>query len=388
MLKIMNKKIVMSVLIVIILIICLVNPTIAQSSGDAMLILHFDEGSGTTVKDETGHGNDGTIHGATWVDGISGKALSFDGVDDYIDCGSGSSLNIADEITIEAWVKPCSLSNNYMCIAGKDKSGGPRYDSYSLKIMNNRNFAFELIINGTEKCLETSLSDEIWSHFVGTYDGSNMILYKNGLEVNHISISGLITTQPNTNFVIGAYSNYDLFFNGIIDEVAIYPKALTPEEINTHYLAKSDEGSCEKSASALIESVSNRIDTLKLNNASTPAIEESLKKAQSAYDIGNYDEACELAMSAHKIVNDTYIVQQHVEFTQPVQPVIDDDKNINPEVNEPENKFIEEKSSSLPIIIAIFVIVGLLVLGYLIFKKSDRRRKKKDVSKAGAIKNQ
>ena len=381
---VIRKKVVLGVLSAFFLMVCLVNPAIAQVSTDTVLMMHFDEGSGTIVKDESGCGNDGIIHGATWITGISGKALQFDGMDDYVDCGGDSSLNMADEITIEAWVKPRSLSNNYMCIAGKDKSGGPKYDSYSLKIMNNNNLAFGLIIDGTEKRLETSLSDENWYHFVGTYDGFNMILYKNGLEVNHVSVSGLITTQPNTNFVIGAYSNHDLFFNGIIDDVAIYSRALTSEEIEAHYLAKRTGGSTEESASVLINSVSNRIDTLKFNDANTSAIKESLKKAQSAYDIGNYDEAYELAMSAKKMVDDAYNVQQHVEF---LQSEIDEAIYINPEVNEAENKSNEEKSSGMPIFIVIFAIFGLLVLAYFIFKKSDGRGKKKDVSEAGAIKS-
>lgn len=367
-----RKKVVLGFLGAIFLMVCLVNPAIAQVSTDAVLILHFDEGFGTIAKDESGCGNDGTIYGATWVDGISGKALSFDGVDDYVDCWSDSSLNIADEITIEAWVKPRSLSNKYMCIAGKDRSGGPKYDSYSLKIMKNNNLAFELIIDGTDKRLETSLSDEKWSHFVGTYDGLNMILYKNGLEVNHVSVSGLITTQPNTNFVIGTYSNHDLFFNGIIDDVAIYSRALTPEEIEAHYLAKRAGGSTEESASALINSVSNSIDSLKLNGVSTSLIEESLKNAQSAYDIGNYDEAYEFAMSAQKMADDAYETQQHVESAQ---SEIDEAKYINPEVNEAENKSNEDKSSGMSIFIVIFAIVGLLAVTYLIFNKLFGKKK-------------
>ncbi|MFQ6061937.1 MAG: hypothetical protein ACE5J9_02015 [Methanosarcinales archaeon] len=46
---------------------------------------HFDEGSGNIVKDTSGNGNDGTIHGAIWTTGISGKALRFDGNNDYVE---------------------------------------------------------------------------------------------------------------------------------------------------------------------------------------------------------------------------------------------------------------------------------------------------------------
>lgn len=54
-----------------------------------------DEGSGNVVKDISGNGNDGVVYGAMWVDGKFGKALSFDGKDEYIDCGNNASLDIA-----------------------------------------------------------------------------------------------------------------------------------------------------------------------------------------------------------------------------------------------------------------------------------------------------
>ena len=64
---------------------------------------HFDEGTGNIVKDSSGNGNDGIIYSATWVDGKFGKALSFDGVDDYVDVtGPTGTFN---ELTIETWVK-------------------------------------------------------------------------------------------------------------------------------------------------------------------------------------------------------------------------------------------------------------------------------------------
>ena len=104
-----NKIFVTGFLVAVFVIASLASSEIAQASSDAVLIQHFDEGSGTIAKDESGYGNDGIIHGATWTTGISGKALSFDGIDDYIDCGNDASLDIADEITIEAWMYPYGL---------------------------------------------------------------------------------------------------------------------------------------------------------------------------------------------------------------------------------------------------------------------------------------
>ncbi|RLI91232.1 MAG: hypothetical protein DRO95_04750, partial [Candidatus Altiarchaeales archaeon] len=74
-----------------------------------VLALNFNNNSAigensTHAVDISKYGNDGTIYGATWTDGKFGKALSFDGVDDYVDCGNDSSLDITDAITIEAWI--------------------------------------------------------------------------------------------------------------------------------------------------------------------------------------------------------------------------------------------------------------------------------------------
>ena len=78
----MNRRVVVSVLVAVFMLASLASPAIAQATSDAVLILHFDEGSGTVTKDASGHGNDGTVYGATWVDGKYGKALSFDGMND------------------------------------------------------------------------------------------------------------------------------------------------------------------------------------------------------------------------------------------------------------------------------------------------------------------
>jgi hypothetical protein len=89
---------------------------------------HLDEGSGPTAVDTSGNGNDGTIYGASWTDGKRGKGLSFDGTDDYIDCGQGSSLKITGAITVEAWVKWIGAGNPYFVT----KAGGPGRRSFDL----------------------------------------------------------------------------------------------------------------------------------------------------------------------------------------------------------------------------------------------------------------
>jgi hypothetical protein len=79
-----------------------------MKDSDLVGLWHFDEGKGKVAHDSSKYGNNGTlVKGPAWVEGKSGKALQFDGVDDYVKCGNPVSLNnITNEITFIAWVKP------------------------------------------------------------------------------------------------------------------------------------------------------------------------------------------------------------------------------------------------------------------------------------------
>jgi hypothetical protein len=79
----------------------------------------FDEGSGTVASDSSNNGNTGTlVNGPQWVDGIRGNALTFDGVDDYVDVLDSNNLDVSQSITIEAWVKP-HVNDRLMNIVAK-----------------------------------------------------------------------------------------------------------------------------------------------------------------------------------------------------------------------------------------------------------------------------
>ncbi len=151
------------------------------NSGDTGLIAYwsFDEGSGGIAYDSAGS-NHGTIYGASWVDGISGHALSFDGVDDYIEVPDSDSLDIANEITIEAWIKK-QESSRIESIISKG--------AYSLKIGSDGKPYLELC-TGSETIVDVgqlgtntlvvSLTVYDGKLYGGTYDSGRVYRYDGG----------------------------------------------------------------------------------------------------------------------------------------------------------------------------------------------------------------
>ncbi|MFQ6119136.1 MAG: LamG-like jellyroll fold domain-containing protein [Methanosarcinales archaeon] len=195
---------------------------------------HFDEGSGNIAKDTSGNGNDGVIHGATWVYGKFGKALRFDGVDDYVEVPDSPGLDITDAITIEAWVKPLTLTSNTYPMWKVNTYGL----GYGILIIGGASDKYQFAFHdgGSWQYVNTATSPTIgnWYHIVGTFDGLNIRIYVNGALENTASYSGGINPTTNT-LVIGSGSPTVGHFNCIIDEVRIYNRALSAEEIKAHY---------------------------------------------------------------------------------------------------------------------------------------------------------
>src|ERR1700729_3106318 len=86
----------------------------AAASSGLVAAYGFDEGSGTTVTDASGNGNNGTISGATWsTAGKYGDALSFNGTSSLVTIPNSASLQLSGGMTLEAWVKPSTVNANW-----------------------------------------------------------------------------------------------------------------------------------------------------------------------------------------------------------------------------------------------------------------------------------
>jgi len=195
---------------------------------------HFDEGSGTTAYDSSGNSNDGAINGATWVDGKFKKALSFDGSDDYVNCGNDASLDITGSITVEARVKVNSTGlSGYRRILSKRE--GSESCGYILTV-NDGTPKF-IIGNGSSNVSAVSnidLETDKWYHILGFWDGIDTIkILVDRIERGSNTVTSLASSSHSV--YIGSDTDGNYCFDGIIDEVRIYNKALSSEEISDLY---------------------------------------------------------------------------------------------------------------------------------------------------------
>jgi streptogramin lyase len=190
----------------------------------------FNDGSGITAKDSIDSNNGTLTNGPVWTTGISDGALQFDGVNDYVELGSGSVFALNGSFTLEAWAyRPTTLPTEASLICRR--SGGTinyqlTWDSYGL--------AFYTAGAGATN---TSAIPVGWHHIVGVWNGVNTRkLYLDGVQVAINTAAGTPVTTGVQNLNIGRKSSYaNLVWNNKIDEVAIYNIALNETEIQRHY---------------------------------------------------------------------------------------------------------------------------------------------------------
>ena len=204
----------------------------------------FDEGEGDIAEDSSGNGNDGNIFDGTWVDGKLGKALEFDGVASYVEVKNSDSLNPTEEISICMWIKPyagmdCDAENNWRYLLNKGAWG-----SYHIIYEDNGLIRWTVLIEGGLKRFPTAgtYAPDQWSHLVFTYDAkeSELRVYANGIEEGNNGIEGAElegSIDIDTRILkIGGGNNNGCpaeagFFNGIIDEMAIFNAVLLLDDV-------------------------------------------------------------------------------------------------------------------------------------------------------------
>lgn len=223
----------------------------------------MDECQGDRANDSSGNNNHGTItigasgedtigicntSSTAWGSGATGKrnsSLSLDGTDDYVDLGTSSQLNpTGSSLTLSAWVYSNTITGSSprrVISRDADTTGSEPYIIYSLGLnsANQGSVSFELTTGGTRTFLETNantISASAWYHVAAVYDGTNQIIYINGVNTTQGSKTGSITSSSGKNLIgIRDATSPKQFFNGQIDDARVYNYALTPTQVKTLY---------------------------------------------------------------------------------------------------------------------------------------------------------
>jgi hypothetical protein len=195
----------------------------------------FEDGSGTTTADVSGHGLSGTISNATWTTaGKYGDALSFNGSNSWVTVADNTLLHLTTGMTIEAWVKPAAASADWTAAVIKER--GTTGLAYALYATDGAGKPPAGYINksGTdyEAAAASVLPLNTWTHLAVTYDGTTIRLYVNGTQVATKAVSGSINSST-APLRFGGDSVWGEYFNGLIDEVRVYSTVLTAAQITS-----------------------------------------------------------------------------------------------------------------------------------------------------------
>ena len=190
------------------------------------------------IEDQTANSNDGTAFGGVFG---SDGAYVFDGIDDYIKINNNASLNPTEAITISLWFKPVEYTGSgYEALVLKPYTShtGPVYQyivgmAGSYTPSNQNCFAFNINVNGVNKGVNSGANAwtaENWYHVVGTYDGQTLKLFVNGILKKSLVAEGSMTSYD-TDLYLAKQQNIGTTTPGTMDNVRIYNRALSEEEI-------------------------------------------------------------------------------------------------------------------------------------------------------------
>ncbi|NTW27223.1 MAG: hypothetical protein HGA36_02795 [Candidatus Moranbacteria bacterium] len=204
----------------------------------------------TTVFDRSGNGNNGTIFGATPTLGKIGQAMSFNGTSDYVSMGDMNQADGLAAITTSVWMKFKVAGGGLAETHILDKSrcdgtanGGTFELGVSLFGARKAEFAVlpsngvpaNFVVSGAGT---TSVDDANWHHLVGRYDGQNVSIWVDGVQENIANVGAFNLSSNNRSVELGGNCNgYPFRFNGDLDDVQIYNRALSAQEIGQLYKA-------------------------------------------------------------------------------------------------------------------------------------------------------
>jgi hypothetical protein len=185
------------------------------------------------------------VDGTTYAPGMVGQAFDFDGVNDRVQLPDSESLKLTESLSIEAWIKADSLPEQQgeILFRGDDRGG---LDPYSLSLQNNGSLRFEVASLNGAASVWAPLPLGQFTHVAGTLDDASgaMRLYLDGVLISQITTTqrpfGDLDPASNPGIGIGNHGGapdtpHNFPFDGLIDELSVYNRALTTEEVQRIY---------------------------------------------------------------------------------------------------------------------------------------------------------
>lgn len=218
-----------------------------------VLVHHLEEtdidGGSGDIKDSTSSNNDGTTNGMNTNDQVAGKvdgSFDFDGSDDYVNCGNDNSLDLTSNITLETWIKVPQNWNpadqEYHNILAKNSLfiSGYGLDVYEKDSDSSVKVEFWIRTSGREtatKIVDTSWAVNSWQYVAGVFNGTDLILYFNGTQVDIDSASGNPGSNTENFYIASANLSAptDEEYKGKLDGVRVSDIGRSREWINQTY---------------------------------------------------------------------------------------------------------------------------------------------------------
>lgn len=200
----------------------------SQQIEGLVLWLRMQEGPDNIAFDYSHHSNHGKLmNNPTWT----AHGIDFNGVDQYLDCGNDPSLDITNNITIEMWVKT-DTGSGYL-ISKNDQSAGDH--QYAIYTSSNKARYYP---TGSPSSAVSSIPNSVWTHVVFTRTGGNGQFYINGV-ASGSSAACTMPSKPNFPVRLGCRwhlgTTAHLLFDGLMDAVRIYNRALSEDEISARF---------------------------------------------------------------------------------------------------------------------------------------------------------
>lgn len=199
-----------------------------------------DAAGSSQVKNDVAGGPAGIIAGAVTL-GLAGAlpgdadtAASFDGTTGQIHIGDFFDFVGSAPFSLEAWVYPVTVDGMNRRVLNKEPAGGG--DGWDLAIASDVGLRFERYGGALEDTVNrTAVPTDDWTHVAGTYDGSSICVYLNG--IGTCAAATIQIPDSLANLTIGNRDGDDRHFDGRLDEVAIYDHALSANQVLAHFQA-------------------------------------------------------------------------------------------------------------------------------------------------------